>query len=91
MWGHLVDSIQEYNDQAITEHCAGKHQDEILIFNLLINLVQIKVPFMISQGDGTRELEMLLIILWKNKQISMKSALICEDILHNVLTLFLLI
>ena len=41
MWGHLVDSIQEYNDQAITEQCTGKHQDQLLIFNVLIILVQI--------------------------------------------------
>ena len=90
VWGHLVDSIQEYNDQAITEQVAGKHQDESLIFNLLINLVQINV-LLWSVRDGSRELEILLIIFCINKQTIMKSALICEDILHNVLTLFILI
>lgn len=71
-----------------------KHQDELLIFNVLIISVQISKStscYDFTNSDGTRELEMLLIIYWKNKQTIMKSALICEDILHNVLTLFILI
>ena len=83
----MVDSIEEYNDQAITEQVVVKHQDESLIFKLLINLVQINVLL----WEGYRELEMLLISYWKNKQTIMKSASICQDILDNVLTLFILI